>query len=101
VSGEPCLVRGSGPWCGTVGGYTNHGCRCDACGAAKHDDWDRYVSGTEQARRRHVDDLPDPRITAPVTCWCGRRTKRLPLDDIRAGRTFSCGIGCSRLTAAA
>jgi hypothetical protein len=23
--------RGPGPWCGTVNGYSNHKCRCNAC----------------------------------------------------------------------
>lgn len=24
-------TQGPGPWCGTYGGYTNHGCKCRPC----------------------------------------------------------------------
>jgi hypothetical protein len=34
--------------------------------------------------------------TVDVTCWCDRKVVRVPLPDIRDGRTASCGRpGCT------
>lgn len=31
-------------WHGTIGGYTNHGCRCTACRAANSDSQRKWIS---------------------------------------------------------
>lgn len=41
------------PWHGTIGGYSNHKCRCHACSTA----WNRYCADRQKGRRR--SDGPD------------------------------------------
>jgi len=33
-----------------------------------------------------------------VPCWCERRTGPLHRAELKVGRTWSCGIGCSRIS---
>lgn len=42
-------VIGPGPWCGTVGGYSNHDCRCEACRAAWSDYMRLYIAERKAA----------------------------------------------------
>lgn len=33
--------------------------------------------------------------TAQVLCWCEAKIVRVPVDEIRAGRTRRCMVGCA------
>lgn len=46
-------IRRDERWHGTRGGYTNHGCRCEACTAAHTKYHQRYMSDPEHARKHN------------------------------------------------
>ena len=61
-------TAGPGPWCGTPGGYTNHGCRCDACRAAINahiQSWRRRKAGA-----RSIPDHLHGRYTTYINYKC-------------------------------
>ena len=41
---------GPGPWCGSLGGYTNHRCRCDRCREANRAAAHRRASPETRAK---------------------------------------------------
>jgi hypothetical protein len=53
---------GPGSWCGTVGGYTNHACRCDECKRAAREyrcnymlnNVDQIAKATLRRKRRYA-----------------------------------------------
>lgn len=49
------------------------------------------MTHTQETRRG-----PRPNGRLMSLCWCGSQYGFVSPDDIRAGVTFSCGIGCSR-----
>lgn len=74
---------------GTVSRYTRQRCRCPECTAAN--------SAYQRARRTYkINDL-EPAAWRPVDgrlpaqCWCQAEVVKVPVDDIRAGRTATCG----------
>jgi hypothetical protein len=64
---------GSGPWCGTAGGYNNHACRCGACRRA----WAEAVKRRWRERitaagGRHPEGKPESTTTyVNYGCRCG------------------------------
>jgi hypothetical protein len=66
--GPPDCTVGPAPWCGTLGGYTNHACRGDACTQAQRTYNRRYQPGW-RARR----------VAAGLTVrGAPRKAKRVP-----------------------
>lgn len=49
------LKLGPGPWCGTPGGYTNHGCRCLPCTEAWRTYHRAYMHANPDRLRRQSD----------------------------------------------
>lgn len=45
-------VNGPGPWCGTPGGYNNHGCRCALCLEAQRLDKRRYMAAHPEQKAK-------------------------------------------------
>jgi hypothetical protein len=74
---------------GTVGRYTRQRCRCPECTAAN--------SAYQRARRTYKIVEFEPAAWSPVKgclpvqCWCQADVVKVSVEDIRAGRTASCG----------
>lgn len=45
---------GPGPWCGTINGYVNHGCRCTDCRKANAAASRRYAKANPEQAAKHV-----------------------------------------------
>jgi hypothetical protein len=68
--------------CGTRDRYVNDRCRCDACRQANTEYFHLYRGLIRQRLLR-------------VLCWCEQSIVIVPADDVRDGRTRSCGApGC-------
>jgi hypothetical protein len=61
------------------------GCRCDGC---------REINTKWFAAYRNRGSMPQVERLS-VTCWCEAHYKQIPATEVAAGRTWSCGLGCS------
>lgn len=92
-------------------GYT-FSCGWEGCSDLAVSTWEAWIerllreaTGRQRATTRAVNrGIPVIRrhrrtvqfVTVP--CWCERKVGPLHVAELRAGRTWSCGIGCSRFT---
>jgi hypothetical protein len=74
---------------GTISRYQKQKCRCDRCRAANK----LY----QRARRPPKENEFEPCAWRPVNgrlpveCWCQTEIVKVPVEDVRACRTISCG----------
>lgn len=85
----PPLAAGD-PRHGTLNAYNYHRCRCPACSAA-NSAWKKVYASL--GRPCGVEpSAPGEMALAP--CWCEQQYREIPISDVRAGITWSCGPDC-------
>lgn len=77
---------------GTVVKYQKERCRCPACRTANSDAQRIRRANRRQAPPAYRADAWEPVDgKLPVVCWCQAAVVKVLVDDVRAGRTHSCG----------